>query len=362
MVFVLPALKGGGAEKFVLNLYKAMERYQGYECHIISIRNKVEHDVSGYRIHFVEKFCDISKKGFKRLTYRKNIAKEIDRYIKENIDNDPIVLSNMMMADKVMSQSNLRIYHIIHSSYSKAFLTSKKLLKNIKMKININRTYANHPLVFVSEAARTDFLLNFKAKKNTYVIYNPIEIEDVKKLAFTETETETETETDEYLIHIGRFNRAKRHDRLIDAFSMIENKKIKLMLLGMGELENSIINKVNLLHLQDRVIFHGFEENPYPYLKNAKGLILSSDYEGLPTVLIEASSLNIPIVTTLCSDSVYEILGDEANVVNPLDDVNQLSYQIDDMIRKPDLYTYKLNDKFISYEVSKHYHHLNGRD
>ena len=37
MVFVISALRGGGAEKFVLNLYKAMEKYQGYECHIVAI-------------------------------------------------------------------------------------------------------------------------------------------------------------------------------------------------------------------------------------------------------------------------------------------------------------------------------------
>ncbi len=356
MVFILPALKGGGAEKFVLNLYKAMERYQGYECHIISIRNQVEHDISGYRVHFAEDFCNISKKGFKRLTYRKNIAKEIDRYIKENIDNDPIVLSNMMMADKVMSTSQLRVYHVIHSSYSKAFLISNNLIKNLKTKLNINKTYANHPLVFVSQAAKENFFLSFNTKQNTYVIYNPIETDDVKKLSSIPLNMNGE----DYLIHIGRFNRAKRHDRLIDAFSMVKDKNIKLMLLGVGELKASVIEQVNLLNLQSRVIFHGFEKNPYPYLKNAKGLILTSDYEGLPTVLIEAALLNTPIVTTLCTDSVFEILGHKAKVVSPKNDINLLSYQIDEMIKKPSAYTYDLDDKFTSFEVSQCYHQLNN--
>lgn len=358
MIFVVPALKGGGAEKFVLNLYKAMEKYQGYECHIISIRNNVEHDVSGFRIHFVDEICDISKSGLKRLTYRKKIASAIDNYILFNISKDPIILSNMMMADKVMSKSKLRVFHVIHNSYSMAFLKNRNVFKRIKNVININNIYSNHPLVFISNAVKEDFLLGFDLKSENHIIYNPIDLQEVRSLSQVKMDV---SQYGDYIVHIGRFSQVKRHDRLIEAFFNLNNKEINLLLVGDGELTESVVKKVNNFNLQDRVFFVGFEKNPYPLLKNAKGLILCSDYEGLPTVIIEATLLNIPVVTTLSTPSVFEILGSKAEVSHPIHDVMMLSRHIDRMLIEPEIYTCLLDEKFSAYEVSKAYHQLNCR-
>ncbi len=63
-----------------------------------------------------------------------------------------------------------------------------------------------------------------------------------------------------------------------------------------------------LLNIQDRVIFGGFLSNPYPLIKRAEVLILSSDHEGFPLVIVEALFLGTPVVSTNCPSGPHEIL------------------------------------------------------
>lgn len=358
MVFVISALRGGGAEKFVLNLYKAMEKYQGYECHIVSIEKAVEHNVDGYRVHFVSDFCNVSKKGLRRLIYKKNVAKAVDDYICKNISKDAFILSNMLLSDKIMSESKLKVHHVIHNSYKTAFLSGKGFLKKIKIKNNINRLYRNHPLVFVSQAAEIEYNEEFYSPFNNHVIYNPTELSDLQILSNSKIENLEAS----YLIHIGRFNRQKRHDRLIKAFSRIENKDIKLLLIGNGKLKPESEKLVRDLGIEDRVIFKGFIENPYPYLRKSKGLVLTSDFEGLPTVLIEAIALNTPIITTDCSGGIREIVGDNENVISSCNDIGELSKMMDNMILEPNKYQCLFPHKLKAKEVTLQYHSLNSYD
>ncbi|MCC5519723.1 glycosyl transferase [Vibrio splendidus] len=356
MVFVISALRGGGAEKFVLNLYKAMEKYQGYECHIVSIEKAVEHNIDGYRVHFVSDFCNVSKKGLRRLVYKKNVAKSVDDYICKNISKDAFILSNMLLSDKIMSESKLKVHHVIHNSYKTAFLFGKGFFKKIKIKHKVNRLYRNHPLVFVSKAAESEYNDEFYSPFNNKVIYNPTELSDLQRLS----NLTVEDIEDRYLIHIGRFNRQKRHDRLIKAFSRIKNKDIKLLLIGNGTLKPESEKLVSDLGIDDRVIFKGFTENPYPYLKKSEGLTLSSDFEGLPTVLIEAIALNAPIITTDCSGGIREIVGDNENVISPCHDTEKLSSMMDSLILSPDEFQCSFPNKFLASEVSSQYHHLHS--
>ncbi|UQV21823.1 glycosyltransferase [Vibrio sp. J383] len=352
MVFVISALRGGGAEKFVLNLYKAMEKYQGYECHIVAIEKAVEHDIDGCRVHFVSDFCNVSKKGLRRLSYKKNVAKSIDKYISQNISKDALVLSNMLLADKIMSESTLRVNHVIHSSYHSAFLLGKGWLKKKQIKRKINAIYKNHPLIFVSEASKYEYESSFESKFSNTVIYNPTELEELENLADEAVDVDG---LGDYLVHIGRFNRAKRHDRLIDAFSKMTNTSVKLVLLGNGGLLEKAQQQVKALDLEDRVIFKGFLANPYPYLKYSKGLVLTSDFEGLPTVLIEAIALEKPLLTTNFSGGIYEIVGDNQFVISA---ENDLPENIDEILVNGQYYTVPFDDKFSAKCISESYHKL----
>lgn len=353
-IFILPGIKGGGAERVVLNLYKALETYFGYQCHIISLKDEVEHNIDGFRVHFISELEGIKKNGIHRLTYRKKMARAIDRYIDENIGTDSLILSNMFFSDKVMSQSQHRVFHIIHSEYKKVFLDGKSIFRKYKMKLNIENIYKNKPLIFISKGVKDSFVNNFHSNVDKHVIYNPIDSDELHLLA---NEKIIPIEGS-YIIHVGRFNRAKRHDRLLNAFAQT-NTNTKLLLLGNGKLEERIKQQIINLNIQERVIIAGFKINPYPYFKASKGLVLTSDFEGLPMVLLEAQSLGIPILSTDCSAGIREAVGDEYPGLMPLNDLPAIAGYIEDMLVNPSHYMKVMTNDFEPKKIAYQYDQLN---
>lgn len=102
---------------------------------------------------------------------------------------------------------------------------------------------------------------------------------------------------DDFLVgHVGRFNLQKNHVFLIDVFYELakKNSKAKLLLVGMGETENSIHTRVNELGLADRVIFQCVTDEPEAFYAAMDVFVLPSLFEGLPLVGIEAQCSGLP--------------------------------------------------------------------
>lgn len=314
VLFVVSALRGGGAERSVLKTYQLLEKELECECHIILFENVIEHELpQGTRIHILDEIKAIPKNGLNRFSYRKKAVNIVDEFIDKNFPPETLILSNMVFADKVMSLSKHNVHHIIRNSYTEAMLVGKNFIKKQMVKHNLSKVYGNHPLIFVSKAAQDSFNQSFDAKTPQQVIYNPIDLEFTKNQAIA-FDVKSEL-PDDYIIHVGRFNRQKRHDLLLKAYSESQCP-YKLVILGEGKLRPQIEAQIKALKLEDKVILLGFKPNPYPYIKAAKALILTSDFEGLPTVLIEATALEVPIISTNCA-GVKEIIGkNERGLVN----------------------------------------------
>jgi len=115
-----------------------------------------------------------------------------------------------------------------------------------------------------------------------------------------------------YIISIGRLHNQKGYKFLLNAFSKIANKiPHNLIILGEGSLLNDLSIQVKELNLEKRVLFPGFVQNPYPLLKGAQLFVLSSLYEGMPNVLLEAIALGVPVVSSDCPSGPKEILGEK---------------------------------------------------
>ena len=354
LVFILPGIEGGGAEKFVLNLYKAMELNKGYECHVVSLSRKTSHALDpGIRVHYVDDAEGVSKKGFKRYSYRRVIARIVDDYIDNFIGKNCVVLSNMMHADKVMSLSRHRVVHIIHSAYSQSLLGGLPFYRQFFIKKNINKVYSHHPMIFVSNGALESFCASFSTDVKKYVIHNPVDEQELRALA----DSESAELQDDYIIHVGRFNRQKRHDRLLEAFAKLKTD-INLVLLGEGKLEPEIRAMVDELGLTRRVVFMGFQQNPYPFIKRAKALVLPSDVEGLSTVLQEAICLGTPVIATDCPGGMREIVPADSPSLVPLDDINRIAAAIDESVVNPQKYITSLDKKFNSQFIADQYDQL----
>lgn len=108
---------------------------------------------------------------------------------------------------------------------------------------------------------------------------------------------------------VGRFKAVKNYPLLLDAFALVvEHVDAKLMLVGAGEDEAALRSRAERLGIASRVIFPGFQPDPTPFYLTADLFVLSSDSEGLPTVLIEALAHGLPVVSTDCPSGPAEIL------------------------------------------------------
>jgi glycosyltransferase involved in cell wall biosynthesis len=111
------------------------------------------------------------------------------------------------------------------------------------------------------------------------------------------------------IISVGRLTRAKNFTCLIDAFKIV-NAKIpsKLIILGEGHQRDLLEDKITSLSLEHDVSLPGFIANPLPLIKHSDIFILSSLWEGLPTVLIEAIACGTRVISTDCMSGPREIL------------------------------------------------------
>jgi len=112
----------------------------------------------------------------------------------------------------------------------------------------------------------------------------------------------------DYLIGIGRLTPQKRWDRAISALARVERRDVKLMIVGEGEVRGELENQIDALGLRSRVHLPGYSTNPRPALAQARALVLTSDFEGVPGVLQEALALGTPVVATDSSVAIREIV------------------------------------------------------
>lgn len=134
----------------------------------------------------------------------------------------------------------------------------------------------------------------------------------------------------------GSLKRVKRFDLLIEAFARImERCEATLCIIGEGTERESLSSLIERLGIADRVLLPGFVLDPAPWFARADLFVLSSDSEGLPTVLIEAMDFGIPVVSTDCPSGPAEILdnGRYGSLVPP-GDPEALAEAILDSLRR----------------------------
>lgn len=164
-------------------------------------------------------------------------------------------------------------------------------------------------------------------------IYNPYEREPFLRMA----EEPADIPEGEYLINVGTFEARKRHDRLLRAYEA-SGVTTPLVLLGKGkgDEEAKLRAMIEDMGLTERVILPGYQTNPYPFIRNAKALILTSDAEGLPRALIESLLLDTPVVSVDCPSGPREILsGELADFLVPREDEAALADAIARMDAAP---------------------------
>lgn len=154
---------------------------------------------------------------------------------------------------------------------------------------------------------------------NFGVVYNVIDPSEIKKKASEPIENDLKGDGNTVnLITVGRLTAVKSFDRLLKSLKALSNKGYNnwhLYIVGIGELEDSLVSLTSELDLAENVTFLGYQDNPHKFVAKMDLYVCSSVIEGYSTAVTEAIINQVPVLTTDCS-GMREILGDsEAGII-----------------------------------------------
>ena len=228
-------------------------------------------------------------------------AKALDSFFKDHHDYKVVHLHSSSKNYLVLKYAkkydiNMRIAH----SHSTNFMTNNGLKRIVGNYLkNGLRKYSTHYFACSNDTGKWLFGNKILANDRFRVIHNSIDINNfslnMEKRKIVRKELNYE-ESDIVIGHIGRFIKLKNHIFLVNLLKELNqnNNRYKLLLIGTGELECEIKQKVKELGLEEYVCFLGFTNKVYEFVQAMDIFILPSYYEGFPVSVVEAQASGLP--------------------------------------------------------------------
>ncbi len=299
IIFILPDLETGGAERIVTTIANHLNR-EKFEPKIMLLRKE-----GGY-LDFLKDDVEIIDLKTPRIRHSlKPILKEIRKR------KPDIVFSGFGEVNAYLALF-IKLFPKTKFIARETNVVSQHVTrKEIKFFYKFYNNY--HKIICQSDDMQNDLVENFKIRKDKLIkINNPVDFEFIdEKLAISE---KPESFKDDFknIVAIGNLSARKGFDNLLKVFSHLKNEKIKLHILGDGRDKDLLHQMKNDLGLEN-VFFHGQQKNPYQFLKYADLFILSSRYEGFPNVLLEAGACGTYSLANNCKGGITEIIQPKVN-------------------------------------------------
>lgn len=326
ILFVFPSLNMGGAERATLKMLSALDR-QRFEPVLVTVRG------TGPLLSEAPEWLRIIDLGKRRMRQ----AVPALRHVLET-EKPEIVFSILEHTSVAVAWARRRSAHQpvhvvnVQNSISRV-LGSLPWHQRVLLRMAIARLYVQAEIVVLSEGARGDLVRMFPSlASRTTVIYNaaiddrlaPLAAAPVAHPWFAGNRFEREVPV---VLAVGRLVRQKGFDLLLHAFaSVLRRLPARLVFLGEGGERKELERMTVALGLRDSVQFLGLEVNPYRFMARCDLFVLSSRWEGLANVLIEALACGAPSVATDCLAGPSEIISHGADgLLVPPEDPGALS-------------------------------------
>jgi glycosyltransferase involved in cell wall biosynthesis len=204
---------------------------------------------------------------------------------------------------KRLARTNTRLVVNMQNTLSQEIERLSGLRARLVMSI-LRRVYPwADAITAVSHGVARDMLdiTGFPARR-IQVIHNPIVTSELDQMARAPiNHLWLEPGEPPLILGVGRMVPQKDFVNLIEAFHQLrQTHKARLLILGEGPERPKLEDAVRTRGLEADVQMPGFVDNPYPYMRKAGAFVLSSTFEGLPSVLIEALYCGAPLVATNC--------------------------------------------------------------
>ena len=301
----LPSLRGGGAEKVMVNLALGFVE-QGLKVDLVLAK------AEGPYLSRVPEEVRVVDLGARRVLYS---LPGLVRYLRR--ERPQAMLSALNYANIVAIWAKLlaRVQtHLVVSEQNTLSCSTQNAssvrVKLLPLLIKIFYPYAD-AVVAVSHGVAEDLItMTGLPMEKVKVIYNPV----ITPELFVKAEEPLDHPwfrpgEPPVVLGVGRLTKQKDFPTLIRAFALVRKERpARLMILGEGEERPKLETLARELGIEEDFVLPGFVENPYKYMKRASAFVLSSRWEGLPAVLIEALALGVPVISTNCPSGPAEIL------------------------------------------------------
>ena len=303
LLFAAVNLDLGGIEKALLNLVNRIDSNK-YNIEIVLEEKKgIFLDQINNNIVVKELKVSNNKNVLVRKTYNylSKLIYKIFNYHKYDFSCCYATYSYSSSKIALISSSNNAFY--VHNDYRTIYKDDNDFYKFFNSR-GINN-YKN--IIFVSNENRKGFIQKYSNLKDRCLVFNNfINTDEIIKLS-KEKIKETKPKNNKLFMFIGRLKKKKKKvSRQINLINELDN--CKLWIIGDGPDKDKYVKEVKDLKITDKVLFLGRKKNPYPYMRLADYIILTSDFEGFPVTYLEAITLNKNIITTFpTSDDVVDI-------------------------------------------------------
>ncbi|QNU20466.1 glycosyltransferase [Geobacillus thermoleovorans] len=301
----LPSLRGGGAERVMVNLAKAFAK-NNFQVDLVLAKaegpylSQISSD-----IRIVD--LNASRVALSLFPLAKYLRKNKPFALISALNHANIIA---ILAAEI-SLTNTKILVTEHSTLSRSLLHHANVrTKLMPFLMKLFYPMADH-VIAVSNGVADDLAktLNLSQSK-IKVIYNPVVTDDLFEKANEEVDHPWfQDKQHPVILAVGRLTEVKDYPTLIKAFYHVrQQREAKLVILGDGEKREELLNLIKDMGLEQDVDIIGFVQNPYAYMKRCSVFVLSSKWEGLPTVLVEALACGANVISTDCPSGPREIL------------------------------------------------------
>ncbi len=308
LLIFINTLQIGGAERVVSLLLNHLK--DDFEIHLALYSKILDYSISP-EIKILDLQQPLFQNKIIRFLKLPQISLKVYRYCKKNnINNSVAFLYRPCYINAIMKSFCGYRGHVImcEGTHQTTMQESHSAIYRMFSKFMVMYSYKRADLILAnSYAIQTDLIENFKIKTPVRVIYNPVDLQFIKSYAAVQPDFVFEKDIFHF-ITVGNLRKEKNQLLLIQAFFILKNLPCKLLIVGAGVMEEELKQKVKDLGLMNKIIFLGFNNNPFKFVSRSNCFVLSSDVEGFPNVLIEALACGRPVISTDCSSGPRELL------------------------------------------------------
>jgi glycosyltransferase involved in cell wall biosynthesis len=261
------------------------------------------------------------------------MARKLARRYREMTTERPfdLTISTLPLADHVVSLAGLpRVWFRLANTLSAEVdtLTRRSGRKSRRRLARYQSIYGGQRLIAVSAGVAQDVVGKMQIQPlKMATIYNAFDQTRMREQAAV---IDPDIPSEPYILHVGRFQPQKRHDLLLDAY---KESSLPQRLVLLAKPHAVLIDLIASRGLQSRVVVAGFRQNPFPWYARADAVVLSSDREGLPNVLVESLICGTPVVSTDCPSGPSEVLrGEMRRWLVPCNNVAELAAKMREVV------------------------------